>query len=220
MSSDVDVVIVEVGGTVGDIEGLPFLEAIRQLGMEVGRTNAIYIHVTYVPYVKSAGELKTKPTQHSIKELRAIGIQPDIIVCRAERSTPQSVKRKIALFANLKEHEIITARDLPTIYEVPLVLQKEKIDELIIEKLQLPVSREADLSEWKDFVARVKKPSKGSVKIAVVGKYVELPDAYKSIVEAFVHAGAANDVRVEIKWVFALGGLVRNLVCVRFGLLE
>jgi CTP synthase len=203
MSSDVDVVIVEVGGTVGDIEGLPFLEAIRQLGMEVGRTNAIYIHVTYVPYVKSAGELKTKPTQHSIKELRAIGIQPDIIVCRAERSIPQSVKRKIALFANLKEHEIITARDLPTIYEVPLVLQKEKIDELIIEKLQLPVSREADLSEWKDFVARVKKPSKGSVKIAVVGKYVELPDAYKSIVEAFVHAGAANDVRVEIKWVSA-----------------
>ncbi|TCK06295.1 CTP synthase [Phorcysia thermohydrogeniphila] len=203
MSSDVDVVIVEVGGTVGDIEGLPFLEAIRQLGMEVGRTNAIYIHVTYVPYVKSAGELKTKPTQHSIKELRAIGIQPDIIVCRAERSIPQSVKRKIALFANLKEHEIITAKDLPTIYEVPLVLQKERIDELIIEKLQLPVTKEADLSEWKDFVARVKKPSKGSVKVAVVGKYIELPDAYKSIIEAFVHAGAANDVRVEIKWVSA-----------------
>jgi len=203
MSSDVDVVIVEVGGTVGDIEGLPFLEAIRQLGMEVGKTNAIYIHVTYVPYVKSAGELKTKPTQHSIKELRAIGIQPDIIVCRAERSIPQSVKRKIALFANLKEHEIITAKDLPTIYEVPLVLQKERIDELIIEKLQLPVSRDADLSEWKEFVARVKKPSRGSVKIAVVGKYIELPDAYKSIIEAFVHAGAANDVRVEIKWVSA-----------------
>ncbi|RUM44589.1 MAG: CTP synthase [Desulfurobacterium sp.] len=203
MSSDVDVVIVEVGGTVGDIEGLPFLEAIRQLGMEVGRTNAIYVHVTYVPYVKSAGELKTKPTQHSIKELRAIGIQPDIIVCRSERSIPSSVKRKIALFANLKEHEIITAKDLPTIYEVPLVLQKEKIDELIIEKLQLPVSREADLSKWKDFVARVKRPSRGSVKVAVVGKYIELPDAYKSIIEAFVHAGAANDVKVEIKWVSA-----------------
>ncbi len=203
MSSDVDVVIVEVGGTVGDIEGLPFLEAIRQLGTEVGKSNAIYVHVTYVPYVKAAGELKTKPTQHSVKELRAIGIQPDIIVCRAERSIPPSVKRKIALFANLKEHEIITAKDLSTIYEVPLVLQKEKIDDLIIEKLQLPVSKEPDLSEWKEVVNRIKKPSKGSVNIAVVGKYVELPDAYKSIIESFVHAGAANDVKVDIKWVNA-----------------
>jgi CTP synthase len=203
MSADVDVVIVEVGGTVGDIEGLPFLEAIRQLGAEVGRSNAIYVHVTYVPYVKSAGELKTKPTQHSVKELRAIGIQPDIIVCRSERSIPQQVKRKIALFANLKEHEVVTAKDLPTIYEVPLVLQREKIDQLIIEKLQLPVSTEADLGQWKKVVERIKKPSGGSVRIAVVGKYVELPDAYKSIIEAFVHAGAANDVKVEIKWVNA-----------------
>ncbi len=203
MSTDVDVVIVEVGGTVGDIEGLPFLEAIRQLGTEVGKSNAIYIHVTYVPYVKSAGELKTKPTQHSVKELRAIGIQPDIIVCRSERSLPQQVKRKIALFANLKEREVITAKDLSTIYEVPLVLQKEKLDELIIEKLQLPVVRESDLSEWKRVVEKIKKPQEGSVKIAVVGKYVELPDAYKSIIESFVHAGAANDVKVEIKWVNA-----------------
>ncbi|MEO2066132.1 MAG: CTP synthase [Desulfurobacteriaceae bacterium] len=203
MSTDVDVVIVEVGGTVGDIEGLPFLEAIRQLGAEVGKSNAIYIHVTYVPYVKSAGELKTKPTQHSVKELRAIGIQPDIIVCRSERSIPQQVKRKIALFANLKEHEVVTAKDLSTIYEVPLVLQKEKIDQLIIEKLQLPVSQEADLSEWKKVVDKIKKPQEGSVKIAIVGKYVELPDAYKSIVESFVHAGAANNVRVDIKWVNA-----------------
>ena len=203
MSADVDVVIVEVGGTVGDIEGLPFLEAIRQLGAEVGRSNAIYIHVTYVPYVKAAGELKTKPTQHSVKELRAIGIQPDIIVCRAERSIPQSVKRKIALFANLKEHEIITAKDLSTIYEVPLVLQKEKIDELIVEKLQLPASQEARLGDWKEIVNRIKKPSRGTVKIAIVGKYIELPDAYKSIIESFVHAGAANDVKVEIKWVSA-----------------
>ncbi|WP_163328536.1 CTP synthase [Desulfurobacterium thermolithotrophum] len=203
MSTDVDVVIVEVGGTVGDIEGLPFLEAIRQLGAEVGKRNAIYIHVTYVPYVKAAGELKTKPTQHSVKELRAIGIQPDIIVCRAERSIPQSVKRKIALFANLKEHEVITAKDLSTIYEVPLVLQKERIDELIIEKLQLPASQKSNLDDWKDIVQKMKKPSKGTVKIAVVGKYVELPDAYKSIIESFVHAGAANDVKVEIKWVNA-----------------
>ncbi|RUM41539.1 MAG: CTP synthase [Desulfurobacterium sp.] len=203
MSTDVDVVIVEVGGTVGDIEGLPFLEAIRQLGTEVGRSNAIYIHVTYVPYVKAAGELKTKPTQHSVKELRAIGIQPDIIVCRAERSIPQSVKRKIALFANLREHEIITAKDLSTIYEVPLMLQKEKIDELIVEKLQLPASQEAKLDDWKEIVNRIKKPSRGNVKIAIVGKYIELPDAYKSIIESFVHAGAANDVKVEIKWVSA-----------------
>jgi len=203
MSTDVDVVIVEVGGTVGDIEGLPFLEAIRQLGTEVGRSNALYVHVTYVPYVRSAGELKTKPTQHSVKELRAIGIQPDIIVCRAERSIPQQVKRKIALFANLKEREVVTAKDLPTIYEVPLVLQKEKLDELIIEKLQLPVSQPSDLKGWKRVVEKIKKPGEGSVKIAVVGKYVELPDAYKSIIESFVHAGAANDVKVEIKWVNA-----------------
>jgi CTP synthase len=203
MSGDVDVVIVEVGGTVGDIEGLPFLEAIRQLGVEVGKTNALYIHVTYVPYVKTAGELKTKPTQHSVKELRAIGIQPDILVCRAERSIPPPVRRKIALFANLKEREVITARDLPTIYEVPLALRRERLDELIVEKLQLPAVKGADLSGWRDFVARVKRPSRGTVKVAVVGKYVELPDAYKSIIEAFVHAGAANDVKVEIKWVNA-----------------
>jgi CTP synthase len=203
MSADVDVVIVEVGGTVGDIEGLPFLEAIRQLGAEVGRSNAMFVHVTYVPYVKAAGELKTKPTQHSVKELRAIGIQPDVIVCRAERSIPPSVKRKIALFANLKEHEVVTAKDLPTIYEVPLVLQKEKLDQLIIEKLQIPTPKEADLTEWKEVVNRIKKPTGGTVRVAVVGKYVELPDAYKSIIESFVHAGAANDVKVEIKWVNA-----------------
>jgi CTP synthase len=203
MSSDVDVVIVEVGGTVGDIEGLPFLEAIRQLGTEVGKSNAIYVHVTYVPYVRAAGELKTKPTQHSVKELRAIGIQPDVIVCRAERNIPQSVKRKIALFANLKEHEVVTARDLPTIYEVPLVLHREKLDDLIVEKLQIPTYQEADLSQWKEVVTRIKKPLDGEVKIALVGKYVELPDAYKSIVESFIHAGAANNVKVEVKWVSA-----------------
>jgi len=203
MSTDVDVVIVEVGGTVGDIEGLPFLEAIRQLGTEVGKSNAIYVHVTYVPYVRTAGELKTKPTQHSVKELRAIGIQPDIIVCRAERSIPQSVKRKIALFANLKESEVITAKDLSTIYEVPLVLHKEGIDSLIIEKLHIPTYGETDLSGWKEVVGRIKKPKEGVVRIALVGKYIELPDAYKSIVESFVHAGAANDVKVEIKWVSA-----------------
>lgn len=203
MTSDVDVVIVEVGGTVGDIEGLPFLEAIRQLGTEVGKTNAIYVHVTYVPYVKSAGELKTKPTQHSVKELRAIGIQPDIIVCRAERNIPPTVKKKIALFANLKEKEVITAKDLSTIYEVPLVLKKEGLDELIIEKLQLPASEDSELPKWKEIVQKIKKPSQGTVNIAIVGKYVELPDAYKSIIESFVHAGAANDVKVEIKWVNA-----------------
>ncbi len=203
MSTDVDVVIVEVGGTVGDIEGLPFLEAIRQLGTEVGKSNAIYVHVTYVPYVRTAGELKTKPTQHSVKELRAIGIQPDIIVCRAERSIPHSVKKKIALFSNLEESEIVMAKDLQTIYEVPLVLQKEGIDELIVEKLQIPTYEKSDLSDWREVVDRIKKPKEGSVRVALVGKYIELPDAYKSIVESFVHSGAANNVRVEIKWVSA-----------------
>ncbi|WP_457569298.1 CTP synthase [Desulfurobacterium sp.] len=201
-SSNVDVAIVEVGGTVGDIEGLPFLEAIRQVGIEVGKTNAIYVHVTYVPYVKAAGELKTKPTQHSVKELRAIGIQPDIIVCRSERTIPSSVKKKIALFTNVKEQDVINAKDLSTIYEVPLHLKKEGIDEIILEKLQIPAG-EPDLDEWKDFVTRVKKPENGTVSIAVVGKYIELPDAYKSIIESFVHAGAENNVKVDIKWVNA-----------------
>ncbi|WP_456437778.1 CTP synthase [Desulfurobacterium sp.] len=201
-SSNVDVAIVEVGGTVGDIEGLPFLEAIRQVGIEVGKTNAIYIHVTYVPYVRAAGELKTKPTQHSVKELRAIGIQPDIIVCRSERTIPSSVKKKIALFTNVKERDVINAKDLSTIYEVPLHLKKEGIDEIILEKLQIPAG-EPELDEWKDFVIRVKKPENGAVSIAVVGKYIELPDAYKSIIESFVHAGAENNVKVDIRWVNA-----------------
>ncbi len=199
--ASVDVAIVEVGGTVGDIEGLPFLEAIRQLGIEFGKANTLYVHVTFVPYVKTAGELKTKPTQHSVKELRAIGIQPDIIVCRSERALPQSVKRKIALFTNVREEDVISARDLSTIYEVPLHLHKEGIDDIILEKLQIPAEKPF-LDDWKDFVARVKKPQ-GSVKIAIVGKYIELPDAYKSIIESFVHAGAANDVKVEIKWINA-----------------
>ena len=203
MASDVDVVIVEVGGTVGDSEGLPFLEAIRQLGVEVGKSNSLFVHVTYVPYVKTAGELKTKPTQHSVKELRAIGIQPDIVVCRAERFLPPAVKKKVALFANLRESEVITAKDLQTIYEVPILLHKEKLDSLIVEKLQLPAVKPADLTDWKEIVYRIKKPSEGTVKIGIVGKYVELPDAYKSIIEAFVHAGAANNVRVEIKWIKA-----------------
>ncbi|WP_456397666.1 CTP synthase [Desulfurobacterium sp.] len=201
-SSNVDVAIVEVGGTVGDIEGLPFLEAIRQVGIEVGKTNAIYVHVTYVPYVKAAGELKTKPTQHSVKELRAIGIQPDIIVCRSERTIPSSVKKKIALFTNVKERDVINAKDLSTIYEVPIHLKKEGIDEIILEKLQIPAGK-PDLDEWKNFVVRVKKPENGTVSIAVVGKYIELPDAYKSIIESFVHAGADNNVKVDIKWVNA-----------------
>ncbi|WP_457567016.1 CTP synthase [Desulfurobacterium sp.] len=201
-SSNVDVAIVEVGGTVGDIEGLPFLEAIRQVGIEIGKTNAIYIHVTYVPYVRAAGELKTKPTQHSVKELRAIGIQPDIIVCRSERTIPSSVKKKIALFTNVKERDVINAKDLSTIYEVPLHLKKEGIDEIILEKLQIPAG-EPELDEWKDFVIRVKKPENGAVSIAVVGKYIELPDAYKSIIESFVHAGAENNVKVDIRWVNA-----------------
>jgi len=202
IASGVDVAIVEVGGTVGDIEGLPFLEAIRQIGIEFGKVNVVYVHVTYVPFVKSAGELKTKPTQHSVKELRAIGIQPDIIVCRSERALTRKVRRKISLFCNVKEEEVIAAKDLSTIYEVPIVLKREKIDEIILSKLQLPAGK-ADISDWERIVQRIKKPSRGSVGIAVVGKYVELPDAYKSIVESFVHAGAYNDVRVNVEWVDA-----------------
>ncbi len=201
MSTDLDVQIVEVGGTVGDIEGLPFLEAIRQLGTELGKGNVLYVHVTYVPYVKTAGELKTKPTQHSVKELRAIGIQPNIIVCRSERNIPKSLKEKIALFTNVKPEDVITARDMSTIYEVPLALSKEGIDRSISQKLNLQF-KGSNLKGWEDVVRRIKKPSK-TVRIALVGKYVKLKDAYKSISESFVHAGAANNVKVDVKWVNA-----------------
>ncbi|WP_353683828.1 CTP synthase [Thermodesulfovibrio sp. 3907-1M] len=197
--NDFDVVIVEVGGTVGDIEGLPFLEAIRQFRYDVGRENVLYIHLTLVPYVKSAGELKTKPTQHSVNSLRAIGIQPDILLCRADRPLPHALKKKIALHCNLDFDSVISAHDVETVYEVPLNFKQEGLDLLIEKKLGLP-HRLGDLTEWEDVVQRIKNP-KTEVNIAVVGKYVGLKDSYKSLNEALIHGAIANEARVNILWV-------------------
>jgi CTP synthase len=200
-SGKYDVVIVEVGGTVGDIEGLPFLEAVRQLTLNVGRRNAINIHVTLIPFIRSAGELKTKPTQHSVKTLLEIGVQPDILICRSERPLSKDLREKIALFCNVESGAVIEGRDVESIYEVPLVFEKEHLAEIVIEKLNLKCGA-PDLRRWTKFVHRVKYPS-GGVSIAVCGKYTELRDAYKSINESFVHAGADNDVAVDIRWINA-----------------
>ena len=198
---DLDVVIVEVGGTVGDIESLPFLEAIRQLRTELGRDNCLYVHVTLVPYVRAAGELKTKPTQHSVKELRSIGIQPDIIVCRAERPLSRDIREKIALFCDVSPEAVIPNVDTETIYEVPLLLEQEGLDTLVLERLRLPVG-ERDLREWRAIVERIRNP-KHRVRVALVGKYVSLPDAYLSVCEALTHAAAHHGAAVDVKWVSA-----------------
>jgi len=193
-----EVVIVEVGGTVGDIESLPFLEAIRQLSLEIGRQNSMFIHVTYVPYIKTAGELKTKPTQHSVKELRAIGIQPDAIICRADRVLPRGIKAKIALFSNVEESSVISAPDLDCIYDLPNRFKEDGLDRLIARRLNLEY-RDANLSKWKKIVGVLKGATR-EVKIAVIGKYTELKDAYKSITEALTHGGIANGLRINILW--------------------
>jgi CTP synthase len=194
-----DVVIVEIGGTIGDIESLPFLEAIRQMRYDVGRESVLYVHLTLVPYIKSAGELKTKPTQHSVRELRAIGIQPDVLLCRTDQPLPPEAKRKIAIHCNLDGDAVINAVDVETIYEVPLALSAEGLDEQITEKLKLP-SKEKDLGVWKDIVRKIKEP-KHEVSIAIVGKYVGLKDSYKSLMEALIHGGIANDAKVNLQWV-------------------
>ncbi len=199
VSNDTDIVIVEIGGTVGDIESQPFLEAIRQMGNEVGRDNAIFVHLTLVPFIAASGELKTKPTQHSVKELRAIGIQPDILLCRSDRLLPRDLKSKIALFCNVLEKAVITARDVKSVYEVPLVFREEGLDRLIADLLCLPAA-ETDLRRWQELINRA-TTSRGSVTIGVVGKYVELEDSYKSLNEALVHGGFANDVKVIIRWI-------------------
>ena len=196
-----DVVITEVGGTVGDIESLPFLEAIRQVKKEVGKNDAIYIHVTLLPYIGAAGELKTKPTQHSVKELRAIGIQPDILVCRTEFEISRDMKKKIALFCDVDENAVIENRTAETIYEVPLIMQHEGLDKIVLDKLNLPQSP-AKMEVWERMVYKIKHPER-KVKIAVVGKYVELPDAYISVVEALHHAGIENSASVRVKFVHA-----------------
>lgn len=194
-----DVVISEIGGTVGDIEGLPFLEAIRQLKHDLGRDNVLYIHVTLVPYLGMAGELKTKPTQHSVKELRSIGIQPDIIVCRTEKPLTGDIKEKIALFCNVEPEAVVQNIDADTIYDVPLLLEKEGLDDLVVDMLRLDCG-ELDMSEWEQLVYKVRNP-KHKVRIALVGKYVELHDAYLSVAEALCHGSIANEAKLDIKWV-------------------
>ena len=196
-----DVVITEIGGTVGDIESQPFLEAIRQVKKEVGKNDTLYIHVTLLPYISAAGELKTKPTQHSVKELRAIGIQPDILVCRTEKPISKDMKEKIAMFCDVAPEAVIENRTASTLYEVPLMMQKEGLDKIALEKLNMDYSP-ADMSEWEKMVYKINHPQK-KVKIAVVGKYVELPDAYISVTEALHHGGIANDAQVKIHWVNA-----------------
>jgi CTP synthase len=196
-----DVVIVEIGGTVGDIESLPFLEAIRQLRQELGRTNAVNIHLTLVPYIAAADELKTKPTQHSVRELREIGIQPDVLLCRVDRPLPDEMRRKIALFTNVDPAAVIAARDVETIYEVPLMFAREGLDETLLDLLNLPTHKR-DLSAWQQLVEKVQNP-KGRVSIGIVGKYVELPDAYKSLNEALIHGGVANNVAVDLVYINA-----------------
>ena len=194
---EVDIAIIEIGGTVGDIESLPFLEAIRQMRWELGEHYAIFVHVTLLPYIKAAGEQKTKPTQHSVNKLREIGIQPDILLCRTERTIPKEQKEKIALFCNVDREAVIEAVDVKHIYEVPLCFKKEGIDDLILKKLNIK-KEERDLHEWKNYVVERLRNPKKEIKISVVGKYIALPDAYKSIYEALVHGGIANDSRVII----------------------
>ena len=196
-----DVIISEIGGTVGDIESLPYIESVRQLRNELGYQNSLLIHLAWVPYMAAAHEMKTKPTQHSVKELQSEGVQPDVLVLRAEHSLPEEVRRKVALFCNVTEDAVVESIDVPTIYEVPLKMHAQRLDEVILQKLGLPI-KESNLTEWRKFVERVKNSTK-VIDIALVGKYVELPDAYKSISESFVHAGAVNDVKVKLHFVAA-----------------
>jgi CTP synthase len=201
LARDVDIVLVEIGGTVGDIESLPFLEAIRQFRQDAGRENTLYIHLTLVPWIGTAGELKTKPTQHSVRDLRSIGIQPDILLCRTDRVLPRDVKRKIALFCDVDEEAVITARDVETIYEVPLALAEEGIDGIILKLLQLPQT-ERRIEPWETLVRNIKHPQ-DELTIHVVGKYVGYEDSYKSLNEALYHGGFAHRVKVNIHWVEA-----------------
>jgi len=194
-----DVVITEIGGTVGDIESLPFLEAIRQYRQEVGREHTLFVHLTLIPYIAAAGELKTKPTQHSVRELMEIGIQPDVLICRSEHAVSADMRQKIALFCNVDVQAVIEARDVGTIYEVPLEYARQRLDELVCRKLGLETER-PEMADWRRLVERVKAPRNGEVRIAVVGKYVSLVDSYKSVQEALVHGGIANDVKVKIDW--------------------
>jgi CTP synthase len=199
-TGEFDIVITELGGTVGDIESLPFIEAVRQFKWEEGAHNAIVIHLTLIPFLAAAGELKTKPTQHSVKALLEYGIQPDILVCRTEHHISADIRKKIALFCNVNVNAVIESIDASSIYSVPLLMMKEQLDKTVLAKLKLPSKNEPDMESWKDFLGRLKNPT-AEVKIGLVGKYVELPDAYKSIIEAFIHAGAKNECKVRVEYI-------------------
>jgi CTP synthase len=203
VAQDVDVALVEIGGTVGDIESLPFLEAIRQMRQELGRDNTIFIHVTLVPWIGAAGELKTKPTQHSVKELLSIGIQPDILLCRTDRFLSRELKSKIALFCNVEDEAVITAKDVASIYEVPLVFAREGVDTLVLRYLRME-SKQPDLARWEDLMHRIYNPT-DEVHIGIVGKYVEYEDSYKSLKEALVHGAVAHSLKLNLTWVEAEG---------------
>src|ERR1700675_956379 len=196
---DTDVVIIEIGGTVGDIESLPFLEAVRQMRLELGPENFVHVHVTLVPFIPTAGELKTKPTQHSVKELLSIGIQPDILLCRSDRTVPHELKQKIALFCNVPQSRVISMPDMDTIYEVPPVFANEGVDTLVLKCLHME-ARDRDLSKWEDIVHRVYNP-KDTVTIGIVGKYVEYEDSYKSLKEALVHGALAHNLKLQLNWI-------------------
>lgn len=199
-SGKYDFIITEIGGSVGDIESLPFVEAVRQVRWDLGPNNALVIHLTLIPYLSAAKELKTKPTQHSVKELLSYGIQPDILVCRTEHPLSMEIRKKLALFCNVNLNSVIEAIDADTIYDVPMLMRKEKLDERVMAKLKVTAKHEPDLEQWKVFLGKLKNPI-NEVTIGLVGKYVTLPDAYKSIAEAFIHAGAQNDCKVHLKWI-------------------
>jgi CTP synthase len=195
-----DIVITEIGGCVGDIESLPFIEAARQLKWDLGEKNTLFIHLTLVPYLASAGELKTKPTQHSVKQLSESGIQPDILVCRTEHPLPQEMRKKIGLFCNVSEQDVIEARDAETIYDVPMLMKQERLDSRVLYKLDIYNDKDSNLTAWAKFLDKLKNP-KFEISVGLVGKYVELKDSYKSIAEAFIHAGVANEIKVNVKWI-------------------
>lgn len=199
-TGEYDFVITEIGGCVGDIESLPFLEAVRQFRWERGDNETLVIHLTLVPFLNAAKELKTKPTQHSVKQLSEAGIQPDILVCRTEHPLPLDIRKKVALFCNVNINSVIEAMDADTIYDVPLLMRKEKLDERVLSKLRLPSKKELNLDTWKDFLGKLKNPT-SEINVGLVGKYAQLPDAYKSITEAFVHAGTVNETKVKVRWI-------------------
>ncbi len=198
-TGEYEIVITEIGGTVGDIEALPYIETVRQMKWELGE-DCMVIHLTLIPYLAATGELKTKPTQHSVKTLQESGVQPDVLVCRCEHDIDEEIRRKLALFCNVKKEAVVQSIDAKTIYEVPILMRNQKLDEVVLKRLELPIESELDLVDWKDFLYKLQYP-KCTVTIGLIGKYIELKDAYKSIAEAFIHAGAANECKVDVRWI-------------------